>query len=149
MEAIKLQLANRTLLKHSAPQWKRAPLEHVALRGTDPETQPSPYVRAVWAGKRVGAVRTISVQAAYNRQNLFFRLEWPDATHNPDYGDGLVFPDAAANIAAAGVTLHVLTDWATTLEVAERNGALTGAAADEVRAFLADPAAWSQAHGGA
>ena len=96
MEAIKLQLANRTLLKHSAPQWKRAPLEHVALRGTDPETQPSPYVRAVWAGKRVGAVRTISVQAAYNRQNLFFRLEWPDATHNPDYGDGLVFPDAAA-----------------------------------------------------
>ncbi len=96
MEAIKLQLANSTLLKHSAPQWKRAPLGHVSMRGTDPETQPSPYVRATWAGKRVGAVRTISVQAAYNRQNLFFRLEWPDKTHNPDYGDGLVFPDAAA-----------------------------------------------------
>ncbi len=96
MEAIKLQLANKTLLKHSAPQWKRAPISHVALRGTDPEAQPSSYVRAVWAGKRVGAVRTISVQAAYNRQNLFFRLEWPDRTHNPDYGDGLAFPDAAA-----------------------------------------------------
>lgn len=96
MDAIKLQLANKTLLKPSIPQWRRAPLGHVALRGTDPEAQPSPYVRAAWAGKRVGAVRTISVQAAYNRQSLFFRLEWPDPTHNPDYGDGLVFPDAAA-----------------------------------------------------
>ncbi len=96
MEAIKLQLANRTLLKHSSPQWKRAPLQDVALQATDTETQPSPYVRAVWAGKRVGAVPTISVQAAYNRQNLFFRLEWPDPTHDADYGDGLVFPDAAA-----------------------------------------------------
>jgi len=96
MEAIKLQLANRTLLKHSSPQWKRAPLQDVALQATDPEAQPSPYVRAAWAGKRVGAVRTISVQAAYNRQNLFFRLEWPDPTHDADYGDGLVFPDAAA-----------------------------------------------------
>jgi len=96
MKAIKLQLANKTLLKHSAPQWERAPKGHISLRGTDPEAQPSPYIRATWTGKRVGAVRTIAVQAAYNRQNLFFRLEWPDKTHNPDFGDGLVFPDAAA-----------------------------------------------------
>lgn len=96
MKAIKLQLANKTLLKHSAEQWKRAPQGDVTLQSTDPEAQPSPYVRAVWSGKRVGAVRTISVQAAYNRQNLFFRLEWPDPTHNADYGDGLAFPDAAA-----------------------------------------------------
>lgn len=96
MEAIKLQLANSTLLKHATPQWKHAPQGHVSLRGTDPEAQPSRYIRTIWSGKRVGVVRTISVQAAYNRQNLFFRLEWSDPTHNPDYGDGLVFPDAAA-----------------------------------------------------
>jgi DMSO reductase family type II enzyme heme b subunit len=53
-------------------------------------------VRTAWAGKHIGAVRSLSVQAAHNRQTLFFRLEWSDPTHNPDYGDGSVFPDAAA-----------------------------------------------------
>jgi DMSO reductase family type II enzyme heme b subunit len=44
----------------------------------------------------VGAVRSLAVRAANNRQSLFFRLEWADPTHNPNYGDGSVFPDAAA-----------------------------------------------------
>jgi DMSO reductase family type II enzyme heme b subunit len=96
MKAIRLQLANRTLLNSSAPQWERAPRTHLALRGTESSAQPSAYVRTAWAGKHIGAVRSLSVQAAHNRQNLFFRLEWADPTHNPDYGDGSVFPDAAA-----------------------------------------------------
>jgi DMSO reductase family type II enzyme heme b subunit len=96
MKAIRLQLANRTLLNPGAPQWKRAPCTHLALRGTESSAQPSAYVRTAWAGKHIGAVRSLSVQAAHNRQHLFFRLEWADRTHNPDYGDGSVFPDAAA-----------------------------------------------------
>jgi DMSO reductase family type II enzyme heme b subunit len=96
MKAIRLQLANKTLLNPSTRQWERAPRTHVALRGTEPSAQPSSYVRSAWAGKHVGAVRSLSVQAAHNRQTLFFRLEWADLTHNPDYGDGSVFPDAAA-----------------------------------------------------
>jgi len=96
MKATRLQLANRTLLNPSARQWERAPMTHLSLRGTEARAQPSAYVRTAWAGKRIGAVRSLSVQAANNRQSLFFRLEWADATHNPDYGDGSVFPDAAA-----------------------------------------------------
>ena len=96
MKAIRLQLANKTLLNAGAHQWDRAPRVHLALRGTEAAAQPSAYVRTAWAGKHVGAVRSLSVQAAHNRQNLFFRLEWADPTHNPDYGDGSVFPDAAA-----------------------------------------------------
>jgi DMSO reductase family type II enzyme heme b subunit len=96
MKAIKLQLANKTLLNAGAHQWDRAPRVHLALRGTEATSQPSDYVRNAWAGKHIGTVRSLSVQAAHNRQNLFFRLEWADATHNPDYGDGSVFPDAAA-----------------------------------------------------
>lgn len=96
MEAIKLQLANQTLLNPAAPQWERAQCVDIALRGTEIHAQPSPYIRTVWAGKHVGAVRALSLQAAHNRQNIFFRLEWADSTHNPDYGDGSVFPDAAA-----------------------------------------------------
>ena len=96
MEAIRLQLAHKTLLNAGARQWERAPREHIALIGTEAQAQPSAYVRATWAGKHVGAVRSLAVQAAHNRQNLFFRLEWADPTHNADYGDGSVFPDAAA-----------------------------------------------------
>ncbi len=96
MKAIKLQLANRTLLNPAARQWERAPHAHLALRGTEARAQPSAYVRTAWAGKHIGAVRSLSVQAAHNRQTLFFRLEWADPSHNPDYGDGSVFPDAAA-----------------------------------------------------
>jgi DMSO reductase family type II enzyme heme b subunit len=96
IKAVRLQLANRTLLNEAAPQWAKAPAVNIALRGTEAQLQPSPYVRTAWAGKHIGAVRTLRVQAAHNRQHLFFRLEWPDPTHNPDYGDGSAFPDAAA-----------------------------------------------------
>jgi DMSO reductase family type II enzyme heme b subunit len=52
----------------------------------------------------------LAVQAANNRQSLFFRLEWVDATHNPDYGDGSVFPDAAAVLfpASPQAPLHLM-----------------------------------------
>lgn len=96
MRAIRLQLANQTLLNPAAGQWERASRKHLPLRGTEASAQPSAYVRTAWAGRQIGAVRSMSVQAAHNRQNLFFRLEWNDPTHNQDYGDGTVFPDAAA-----------------------------------------------------
>jgi DMSO reductase family type II enzyme heme b subunit len=96
MKATKLQLANKTLLNPAARQWDRSPTMHLALRGSEASAQPSAYVRTTWAGKRIGAVRSLSVQAAHNSQNLFFRLQWADPTQNADYGDGSVFPDAAA-----------------------------------------------------
>jgi len=60
-----------------------------------------------------------------------------------------VYPDAEANLAQAGVVLHALTDWKTTLDVAERRGYFDAAQVKVVREFLADPAGWSKAHGGA
>ena len=101
MEAVKLQLATRTLTDPAARQWQRAPVVNLTLRGTDPASQPSPYVRTVWAGKNVGAVRSLSVRAAHNQQNIFFRLEWPDPSCNMDYAAGTAFPDAAAVLLAA------------------------------------------------
>jgi DMSO reductase family type II enzyme heme b subunit len=102
MEAIKLQLANQTLLNPSAPQWDRAPVVNVALSGTEAQAQPSAYIRTTWAGRHIGAVRALQLRAAHNRQNIFFRLEWTDETHNPHYGDGSVFPDAAAVLFSDG-----------------------------------------------
>ncbi len=59
-----------------------------------------------------------------------------------------VYPDAEANLDQAGVVLHALTDWKTTLDVAERRGYFDAAQVKVVREFLADPAGWSKAHGG-
>ena len=59
-----------------------------------------------------------------------------------------VYPDAEANLAEAGIVLHALTDWKTTLEVAEARGYFDAEQVKVVREFLADPPRWSKAHGG-
>jgi DMSO reductase family type II enzyme heme b subunit len=96
VRAVKLQLATKTLLNPGAAQWSKVPLEELRMSGTPVHLQPSRYVRTVWAGKPVGAVRFLRVQAAHNAKDIFFRLEWADETRNADYGSDNVFPDAAA-----------------------------------------------------
>lgn len=95
MKAVKLQLATRTLLNPAAAQWAKVPAEDVRLGATPLHLQPSRYVRTVWAGKPLGTVRFLRVQAAHNSRDILFRLEWEDESQNTDYGDGSVFPDAA------------------------------------------------------
>jgi orotate phosphoribosyltransferase len=60
-----------------------------------------------------------------------------------------IYPDAEKNLSEAGVSLHALTDWQATLAVAESTGYFDGKQVQAVREFLAAPAAWSKAHGGA
>src|SRR3972149_10736081 len=102
MKAVRLQLANRTLLTPAAPQWRRVPSEDAPLGGTPLHLQPTRYQRTAWAGKPVGAVRSVKVQVAHNGANIAFRLEWPDPTRNTDHGDGAAFPDAAAILFPVG-----------------------------------------------
>ena len=59
-----------------------------------------------------------------------------------------VYPDAEKNLLEAGITLHALTDWRTTLQVARASGYFDRKQADVVRDFLDSPDAWSKAHGG-
>ncbi len=95
MKATKLQLATRTLLNPAAQQWSRVAAEEISLASTPLNEQPSRYVRTAWAGKPVGAVRFLKVQAAHNGKDIAFRLEWADESEDKDHGDGSVFPDAA------------------------------------------------------
>lgn len=95
MKAVKLQLATRTLMNPGAAQWSKVPAEELRMGGAPLHDQPSRYVRTVWSGKAVGAVRLLKVQAAHNSKDVVFRLEWADENKNTDYGDGSVFPDAA------------------------------------------------------
>jgi orotate phosphoribosyltransferase len=59
-----------------------------------------------------------------------------------------IYPEAERNLREAGVRLHALTDWQTTLEVAEARGYFSAEQAKVVREFLRAPEAWSKAHGG-
>ncbi len=95
MRAVKLQLATRTLLNPAAPQWAKAPAEEISLGGTPLHLQPTRYIRTAWAARPIGTVRRLTVQAAHNKRDIAFRLEWPDDTEDRDYRDGSHFPDAA------------------------------------------------------
>ncbi len=46
------------------------------------------------------------------------------------------------------MALHALATWHDVIDEAEASGYFAADGLAEVRAFLADPAAWSQAHGG-
>jgi complex iron-sulfur molybdoenzyme family reductase subunit gamma len=98
MKVAKLQLATRTLLNPGAAQWDRVPTEQLPLGAPPLHVQPSSYVRTTWAGRSLGAVRSLSVQAAHNGRDILFRLKWRDETENTDHGDGSAFPDAAGVI---------------------------------------------------
>jgi len=59
-----------------------------------------------------------------------------------------VYPDAEKNLEEAGITLHALTDWRTTLDVARASGYFDAKQADVVEEFLGAPHVWSKDHGG-
>lgn len=120
MKATKIQLATRTLLNPAAPQWSKVPAEKLRLGGTPLQLQPSRYVRTAWAGKPIGAVRFLKVQAAHNSKDILFRLEWHDDAKDMDYGDGSRFPDAAgilfpldgdASLPTMGSEEHPVNAW--------------------------------------
>lgn len=60
-----------------------------------------------------------------------------------------IFAGARADLEKLGVSLHYLATWRDVLAVARTHGYFDDAALNEVESFIADPIAWSAAHGGA
>ncbi len=60
-----------------------------------------------------------------------------------------IFKGALEELCAMGVTLHYLATWRDVLEVARAHKYFPPDALNEVEKFIADPVAWSAAHGGA
>lgn len=60
-----------------------------------------------------------------------------------------IFTGAREDLAALDIRLHYLATWRDVLAVAREHGYFPAHALDEVEAFIADPIAWSAAHGGA
>ena len=59
-----------------------------------------------------------------------------------------VFPQAQATMDGLGIRLHALATWHDVLPEARRQGSFPAPVMAEVEKFLADPLAWSAAHGG-
>jgi orotate phosphoribosyltransferase len=60
-----------------------------------------------------------------------------------------IFAGAREDLQKLGVNLHYLATWRDVLAVARAHGYFPHDALNEVEAFIADPIAWSAAHGGA
>ncbi len=91
----KVALDSKTLLDPASPEWEKVAVETVGLGGTPLVSQPSRYIRTVWADRPIGAIRFLDVRAAHNGQDLLLRLEWKDQSHDVDFlSRG--FPDGAA-----------------------------------------------------
>ena len=59
-----------------------------------------------------------------------------------------VYPNTETNLSGVNLTVHALTDWRTTLEVAERRGDFDRRQVNILKEFLEDPPNWSRLHGG-
>jgi len=73
--------------------WGAVGAETLALDATPLANQPSGYIKASRNEREIGKVRTLAVQAAHNGREIFFRLSWPDESHNTAITDNNVFPD--------------------------------------------------------
>jgi DMSO reductase family type II enzyme heme b subunit len=91
----KVALDSKTLLDPASPEWEKVPVETINMGGTPLASQPSRYIRTVWADKPIGTVRFLSVRAVHNGRDLLLRLEWQDESRDVDFlSRG--FPDGAA-----------------------------------------------------
>ena len=95
MLAARVSNPSEGLLDPEADAWGTCSTEMFDLTGVSVEQQPSRYVRSIYAGERIGRVRQLAVQVAYDGDDVFFRLEWPDADENLRH-EQYTYPDGAA-----------------------------------------------------
>lgn len=97
MLAKKVNLSREQLLDPEAAAWKKEPAEVAPLHPTPAALIPSAYVYNAWKGKEFGKVKEVTVAALHNNDDIFFRLQWDDATQNlVESAEASVYPDAAA-----------------------------------------------------
>jgi orotate phosphoribosyltransferase len=100
-------------------------------------------------GSRVLLVEDLATDGA-SKLNFVGALR----TAGAEVGDAFVvffygiFPGALAALDAAGIRLHFLATWWDVVREAEAGRHFPAESIAEVRRFLADPVAWSAAHGG-
>lgn len=82
------------LLDPAGSDWNAAAELSVPMQQTPPGAQPSVYARQAWATRPYGRVPAVRVRSLHNGMNIFFRLEWDNATPSDELADTNVFVDA-------------------------------------------------------
>ncbi len=83
------------LLDPASPVWQSVPSETLNLTATPLVMQPSEYIQNKWQSLGHGATPQVTVASAHNGQEIYFRLEWEDATDDGNPDDLAAFPDQA------------------------------------------------------
>lgn len=76
--------------------WGAAKGEVVSLVQAPAAMQPTKYIAAKWQNQSYGQVKTLTVKALRNADEIAFRLEWQDRTKNEKRIENTDFPDAVA-----------------------------------------------------
>ncbi len=93
MQCVKVSATRAELLDPGAAAWGSIPGEALKMDATPLANQPSEYIKASRDAKQIGKVKSLTVQAAHNGQEVFFRLSWEDANKSIEITDTNVFPD--------------------------------------------------------
>jgi len=68
----------------------------VEMTGTPLANQPSPYIKATYDEKKIGAVKEVRVSAVHNGTDIFIYAEWDSPEPNLEIGEIGTFPDGFA-----------------------------------------------------
>jgi DMSO reductase family type II enzyme heme b subunit len=102
--ARRVSVATDALLDPGDAAWRGMAAETIELDATPLVLQPSDYIQVKWKDTAYGETPQLRVSAAHNREAIFFRLEWGDATDDSRPNDMSDFPDQA------GVMLPITDD---------------------------------------
>lgn len=94
--AKRVSASSKLLLDCKASAWAKIKGQRIEMGATPLANQPSPYIKATFDEKMIGAVKEITVKAAHNGTDICLWLEWKSENPNYEIGDIGTFPDAIA-----------------------------------------------------
>lgn len=96
MEVKRISKKGDDLLDPKARSWRAFTELTLPLIGTPVGVQPSPYTKAAWKDREIGAVKSVQVRACHDNESIYIRLEWEDPSEDLSAERGGAFVDAAA-----------------------------------------------------
>jgi DMSO reductase family type II enzyme heme b subunit len=92
----KVTASEKQLLDVNGALWDKIQGLEIETSATPLANQPSPYIKATFDEKKIGAVKKIDVKGVHNGRNIFFYLKWGSETPNYKIGDVGTFPDGVS-----------------------------------------------------
>jgi DMSO reductase family type II enzyme heme b subunit len=92
----KVPASSKQLLDCTAHTWAETKGLRIEMGATPLANQPSPYIKATFDEKDIGAIKELTVKGVHNGTHIFFHFEWKSEEPNYEIGDIGTFPDGLA-----------------------------------------------------